>query len=308
MNELIPIINKLQEAFAPLDIPPVDLPQIAVVGSQSSGKSSVLESIVGYDFLPRGTGICTRRPLILQLLHEDVQDYAEFAHINKRFFSFEEVRRTIELETDKVAGSNKAVSKEPLILRVHSKSVLNLTLVDLPGLTKVPVGDQPSNISEIIRNMVYDVVAKPNCIILAVSAANQDIANSDGLQIAREVDPEGHRTVGVLTKLDLMDHGTDAREVLEGKLYPLRHGYIGVVNRSQRDIDGKLPMRDALRAEQAFFAKHNAYSAVPPTPTHTPTHPRTTLQPTHPHTTTLPHYLHALLHYLFSAKACDSSN
>jgi len=154
------------------------------------------------------------------------------------------------------------VSREPLILRVHSKSVLNLTLVDLPGLTKVPVGDQPQNISEQIRTMVLEVIHKPNCIILAVSAANQDIANSDGLQIAREVDPDGHRTVGVLTKLDLMDHGTDAREVLGGKVYPLRHGYIAVVNRSQRDIDSKLPMREALKAEQTFFAKHHAYSAI----------------------------------------------
>ena len=161
-----------------------------------------------------------------------------------------------------MAGSNKAVSREPLILRVHSKSVLNLTLVDLPGLTKVPVGDQPQNISEQIRTMVLEVIHKPNCIILAVSAANQDIANSDGLQIAREVDPDGHRTVGVLTKLDLMDHGTDAREVLGGKLYPLRHGYIAVVNRSQRDIDSKLPMREALKAEQNFFADRPEYSAI----------------------------------------------
>jgi replication fork clamp-binding protein CrfC len=160
----------------------------------------------------------------------------------------------------KVAGSNKAVSKEHLILRVHSKSVPNLTLVDLPGLTKVPVGDQPQNISEQIRTMVLEAIRNPNCIILAVSAANQDIANSDGLQIAREVDPDGHRTLGVLTKLDLMDQGTDAREVLGGKVYPLRHGYTAVVNRSQHD--SKLPMREALKAEQAFFAKNPAYSAL----------------------------------------------
>jgi len=233
-----------------------------VVGSQSSGKSSVLESIVGHDFLPRGTGICTRRPLILQLHHEDVETYAKFAHIDKRFFSFEEVRRTIEIETDKVAGSNKAVSREPLILGVHSKSVPNLTLVDLPGLTKVPVGDQPQNISEQIRTMVLETIRNPNCIILAVSAANQDIANSDGLQIAREVDPDGLRTLGVLTKLDLMDQGTDAREVLGGKLYPLRLGYIAVVNRSQDAINNKLSMQEALNAEETFFANHPAYSAL----------------------------------------------
>mmetsp|Transcript_26133 Transcript_26133/g.60319 ORF Transcript_26133/g.60319 Transcript_26133/m.60319 type:complete len:676 (-) Transcript_26133:628-2655(-) len=263
LNELIPIINKLQEAFAPLGIAPIDLPQIAVVGSQSSGKSSVLEALVGYDFLPRGTGICTRRPLILQLLNEDVeQDWAEFAHSSKKLYSFDEVKRTIESETAKVAGTGKSVSSEPIILRVHSRNVVDLTLVDLPGLTKVPVGDQPQDIAEVIHKMVMEVIERPNCIILAVSAANQDIANSDGLQLARLVDPNGERTVGVLTKLDIMDAGTDARDVLEGRTYPLRHGYIGVVNRSQRDIDQGKSMMASMASEKKFFETHPAYSRV----------------------------------------------
>jgi len=263
LNELIPIINKLQEAFAPLGIAPIDLPQIAVVGSQSSGKSSVLEALVGYDFLPRGTGICTRRPLILQLINENVdQDWAEFSHSPKKLYSFEEVKKEIELETAKVAGAGKAVSAEPIILRVHSKTAVDLTLVDLPGLTKVPVGDQPQDIANQIRKMVLEVIERPNCIILAVSAANQDIANSDGLQLARLVDPNGERTVGVLTKLDIMDAGTDARDVLEGRTYPLRHGYIGVVNRSQRDIDQGKSMMASMASEKKFFETHPAYSRV----------------------------------------------
>ena len=191
-----------------------------------------------------------------------MQDWAEFAHSPKKLYSFEEVKRTIVQETDKVAGQGKSVSAEPIILRVHSKTVVDLTLVDLPGLTKVPVGDQPADIAEVIRKMVLEVIERPNCIILAVSAANQDIANSDGLQLAREVDPNGERTVGVLTKLDIMDAGTDARDVLEGRTYPLRHGYIGVVNRSQRDIDQGKSMMAAMQAEKKFFASHPAYSRV----------------------------------------------
>mmetsp|Transcript_22599 Transcript_22599/g.53413 ORF Transcript_22599/g.53413 Transcript_22599/m.53413 type:complete len:794 (-) Transcript_22599:1916-4297(-) len=263
LNELIPIVNQLQEAFAPLGIPPIDLPQIAVVGSQSSGKSSVLESLVGYDFLPRGTGIVTRRPLVLQLINEAVeQDYAQFAHTNRRMYSFDDVKATIQAETDRVSGSGKGVSSEPIILRVYSRNVVNLTLVDLPGLTKVPVGDQPHDISEVIRKMVREVIERPNCIILAVTAANQDIANSDGLQIAGEVDPNGERTIGVLTKLDLMDNGTDARDILEGRVYPLLHGYVGVVNRSQRDIDSKKSMKKALDSERDFLANHPSYSHI----------------------------------------------
>ena len=67
MDNLIPLANKLQDVFGAIGQEQIDLPQITVVGSQSAGKSSVLEHIVGRDFLPRGNGICTRRPLVLQL-------------------------------------------------------------------------------------------------------------------------------------------------------------------------------------------------------------------------------------------------
>ena len=67
MISLIPVVNKLQDVFGAIGQPSIGLPQLTVVGSQSAGKSSVLENIVGRDFLPRGTGICTRRPLVLQL-------------------------------------------------------------------------------------------------------------------------------------------------------------------------------------------------------------------------------------------------
>ena len=89
-------------------------------------------------------------------------------------------------------------------MRIFSPNVLTLTLVDLPGLTKVPVGDQPKDIEKQIRDMLMKYIARPSCIILAVTAANTDLANSDGLKLGREVDPEGMRTIGVLTKVDLM--------------------------------------------------------------------------------------------------------
>ncbi|EKX42826.1 hypothetical protein GUITHDRAFT_111196 [Guillardia theta CCMP2712] len=259
LDDLHAVMNKLHEAFAPLKIPPIDLPQIAVVGSQSSGKSSVLESIVGYDFLPRGSGICTRRPLIIQLTCCDVQDYAEFSHLEGRITDFEKVREVIDKETDKVAGKQKGVSEVPLILKFFGRNFPNLSLVDLPGLTMVPVADQPANIGQLIREMVMGFISRPNCIILAVSAANQDIANSDALHTARMVDPDGLRTLGVLTKVDLMDEGTDARDILMGKMYPLRLGYIPVVNRSQKDINDKKPMQESLKAEQLFFENHPVY-------------------------------------------------
>ncbi|XP_061655913.1 dynamin-1a isoform X10 [Phyllopteryx taeniolatus] len=260
MEDLIPLVNRMQDAFSAIgQNANLDLPQIAVVGGQSAGKSSVLENFVGKDFLPRGSGIVTRRPLVLQLMNCPTE-YAEFLHCKgKKFTDFDEVRQEIEAETDRMTGANKGISPVPINLRVYSPHVLNLTLVDLPGMTKVPVGDQPADIETQIRDMLLQFVTKDNSLMLAVSPANSDLANSDALKIAKEVDPQGMRTIGVITKLDLMDEGTDAKDILENKLLPLRRGYVGVVNRSQKDIDGKKDITAALSAERKFFLSHPAY-------------------------------------------------
>lgn len=188
------------------------------------------------------------------------QEHAEFLHAKGRTFTnFDDVRKEIEDETDRVTGGNKGISNIPINLRVHSPHVLNLTLIDLPGLTKVPIGDQPPDIEQQIRGMIMQFIRKETCLILAVTPANTDLANSDALKLAKEVDPQGVRTIGVITKLDLMDEGTDARDILENKLLPLRRGYIGVINRSQKDIEGRKDISAALAAERKFFLSHNSY-------------------------------------------------
>ncbi|KAI4261655.1 MAG: hypothetical protein L6R42_003149, partial [Xanthoria sp. 1 TBL-2021] len=285
---LITLVNKLQDVFTTVGVQnPIDLPQIAVVGSQSSGKSSVLENIVGRDFLPRGTGIVTRRPLILQLINRsapnphqnqvklengvngdvkttaqenNAEEWGEFLHIpGQKFHDFGKIREEIVKETESKTGRNAGISPAPINLRIYSPNVLTLTLVDLPGLTKVPVGDQPRDIERQIKDMVLKQIQKPNAIILAVTAANTDLANSDGLKLAREVDPEGQRTIGVLTKVDLMDDGTDVVDILAGRIIPLRLGYVPVVNRGQRDIENKRAISSALENEKNFFENHKAY-------------------------------------------------
>ena len=123
----------------------------------------------------------------------------------------------------------------------------------------MPIGDQPSDIEKQTRNLITEYIAKPNSIVLAVSPANVDIVNSEALKLARHVDPQGKRTIGVLTKLDLMDHGTNALEILSGRVYPLKLGFIGVVNRSQQDIQNSKSLQEALQAESEFFRYHPAY-------------------------------------------------
>uniref|UniRef100_A0AAY4C4N0 Dynamin-1-like protein n=1 Tax=Denticeps clupeoides TaxID=299321 RepID=A0AAY4C4N0_9TELE len=270
MEALIPVVNKLQDVFNTVGADIIQLPQIAVVGTQSSGKSSVLESLVGRDILPRGTGIVTRRPLILQLVHVDPEDrrktgeengvdgeeWGKFLHTkNKIYADFDEIRQEIENETERVSGTNKGISDEPIHLKIFSPHVVNLTLVDLPGITKVPVGDQPKDIEIQIRELILKYISNPNCIILAVTAANTDMATSEALKVAREVDPDGRRTLAVVTKLDLMDAGTDAMDVLMGRVIPVKLGLIGVVNRSQLDINNRKLVADAIRDEHAFLQK-----------------------------------------------------
>ncbi|KAH6767017.1 dynamin-related protein 3A [Perilla frutescens var. hirtella] len=267
-HSVIPIVNKLQDIFSQLGSQStIELPQVAVVGSQSSGKSSVLEALVGRDFLPRGNDICTRRPLVLQLVQRKSKgdgtddEWGEFLHLpGKKFFDFNEIRKEIQAETEREAGANKGVSDKQIRLKIFSPNVLDIALVDLPGLTKVPVGDQPSDIEARIRTMIMSYIKRPSCLILAVTPANSDLANSDALQMAGMADPDGYRTIGVITKLDIMDRGTDARNFLLGKVIPLRLGYVGVVNRSQEDILLNRSIKDALVAEDKFFRSRPVYS------------------------------------------------
>ncbi|XP_076280141.1 dynamin related protein 1 isoform X2 [Lasioglossum baleicum] len=271
MEALIPVINKLQDVFNTVGADAIQLPQIVVLGTQSSGKSSVIESLVGRSFLPRGIGIVTRRPLVLQLVYTpkddrehrsaengtlDLDEWGVFLHTkNKIYTDFDQICKEIETETDRMAGSNKGICPEPINLKIYSKTVVNLTLIDLPGITKVPVGDQPEDIENQISQLVLKYICNPNSIILAVVTANTDMATSESLKLSKDVDPDGRRTLAVVTKLDLMDAGTDAIDILCGRVIPVKLGIIGVVNRSQQDIINNKSIHEALRDEAAFLQR-----------------------------------------------------
>ncbi|XP_022857328.1 dynamin-related protein 5A-like [Olea europaea var. sylvestris] len=294
MENLIALVNRLQRACTALGdhgdesaLPTLwdALPSIAVVGGQSSGKSSVLESIVGKDFLPRGSGIVTRRPLVLQLHRiEEGREYAEFGHLpRKRFTDFAAVRKEISDETDRETGRSKAISTVPIYLGIYSPNVVNLTLIDLPGLTKVAVEGQPESIVQDIDNMVRSYIEKPNSIILAISPANQDLATSDAIKISREVDPKGktlvipqesneyafeYRKILEVFKFSQLPEKMENDafltciwdyQILEGRAYKLQFPWIGVVNRSQQDINKNVDMIAARRREREYFAQTSEY-------------------------------------------------
>jgi len=264
VSKLVPLVNKLREAFAVMRESPIDLPMIAVVGSQSAGKSSVLENIVGHSFLPRGSGIVTRCPCEIRMHCSRGESFAMFPSSespSRKYTNFEDVRDMIAKETVRLAGKH-GLSSTSIVVDIHSPDLLDLTLVDLPGAVRTVVDGQDPNIIHLIDRMITDYIVQPNCIILAVSAANTDLANSDAIAYSRKVDPEGLRTLAVLTKLDLMDEGTDASDIITGEnpnMPRLKLGYIGVVNRSQKDISERRTIQEARQKEMEFFSGHAAY-------------------------------------------------
>ena len=262
LRKLINLIDQLRDCGVNEYI---KLPRICSLGTQSSGKSSVLESIVGLDFLPRGDGVVTRRPLELRLCHiNSGEPWAIFEERKgKKYTDFIKVRETIEELTDEVCKKNKNIIDKPIVLNVYSQTCPDLTLVDLPGVTRVPIGDQPKNIEQITKDMARRYAEDPLTIILCVIAANSDIATSDGLKLAKEIDTTGTRTLGVLTKLDIMDAGTDARKALMNEEIYLKLGYVGVKNRSKQDLINKISMEETAKKEREFFKSHPAYKSLP---------------------------------------------
>ena len=271
LRRLISVVDDLRDVGLQKYI---NLPRIVVVGTQSAGKSSLLESIVGLDFLPRGDGVVTRRPLELRLVHVPESDTSRIADAwgvfgalpDKIFTNFDEVRNEINRQTDLVAGKNKGIIDDPIVLNVYSITCPDLTVIDLPGVTRVPLkgSDQNDDIEKITKDMAMRYITDPRTIILAVLPANQDMSTSDALQMSRFADPQGLRTIGVITKIDIMDPGTDACKMLLGEEIALRLGYVGVKNRGQQDIRLNVRVKQALEAEKKWFSEHPKYSKLPP--------------------------------------------
>ncbi|SBT76199.1 dynamin-like protein, putative [Plasmodium ovale] len=262
MDKLVPIVNKLQNVLSSfISSETLSLPHIAVVGAQSVGKTSLLESLVGLSFMPKGEDIVTRTPIIIQLTNSKSEEcyctltYCDFENnrVEKHIDDFSILNDILIDVTEEITGGNKCIKETPIIIEIHKNDVLDLTLIDLPGLTKVPVGNQPHNVEEQIVNLVNKYIKNPNCIILAVSCANIDLANSDSLKMARSVDPKHERTIGVITKCDMVEKPEIWKKMISGSLYPLKKGFVAVVCRSQKDVEDDMTIDDSLKKEEEYF-------------------------------------------------------
>ncbi|KAI5924815.1 P-loop containing nucleoside triphosphate hydrolase protein [Camillea tinctor] len=237
------------------------LPSIVVIGSQSSGKSSVLEAIVGHEFLPKGSNMVTRRPIELTLINTPDSDveYGEFVDLGLgKIHDFSSIQRTLT-ELNQAVPDAQCVSDDPIRLSISSPNVPDLSLIDLPGYIQVVGQNQPPILKQKISELCDKYIQPPN-VILAISAADVDLANSTALRASRRVDPRGERTIGVVTKMDLVDPMRGA-EILNDKQYPLRLGYVGVVSRAPTMAGlfkkGNTNLTSAItKNENAFFSAH----------------------------------------------------
>lgn len=248
------------------------LPSIVVIGSQSSGKSSVLEAIVGQEFLPKGDNMVTRRPIELTLIHTPVKKgsnqpseygvFPDMPHLGK-VTNFSTVQKTLT-DLNLSVPAEVCVSDQPIQLHIHSPHVPDLTLIDLPGYVQISSLDQPETLKESISNLCDKYIREPN-IILAVCAADVDLANSPALRASRRVDPLGTRTIGVVTKMDLVSPQAGA-QIIRGDKYPLHLGYVGVVCKAPKSGGMFKSLRSGgddrvttavLKREEEFFGGEN---------------------------------------------------
>lgn len=239
------------------------LPSIVVIGSQSSGKSSVLEAIVGHEFLPKGTNMVTRRPIELTLVNAPAgsEEYGEFPQLGLgRIRDFHQIQSTLR-DMNLAVSDEECVSTKPIELRIHSPNVPDLTLVDLPGYIQVTTRDQPVELKPKIAALCETYIQEPN-IILTVCPADVDLANSEALMAARRVDPLGLRTIGVISKTDLVPPD-QAVSILENRDYPLLLGYVGVVCKAgggkSGGRSGATLVRRARDREEQYFQGHAAF-------------------------------------------------
>jgi len=279
-KDILKIGNILSGIF--IDPKTIEIPRLVVVGTQSSGKSSVLNSILGVDILPTGTNMVTRSPLQLELIQSSSESCAIFGNYKHGIWEDEDIikieypnisdiqqqkiSKKIETITIKNAGKGMNITSKPIFLRIKNPNIPNLSFIDLPGLTMVACTDkgQPKDIKTQIMKLVGSYIQNKKTIILSVMVARSDIETDIALDLIKHYDPNGDRTIGILTKLDLMNDDTDVTNLLEDNIsndLKLKYGYYGVKNRSKKEAIDK-NVQEGLLIEQDYFRNHPVYSNI----------------------------------------------
>jgi len=288
-NQLLNIASDINSIFSETNLinskPELSLPRLVVVGTQSSGKSSILNSIISMDILPTGKCMVTRTPLDIRLhkiinkkdswIEISTYDYNDENNLDKIRTKLplttpiptpkevEDIRNVITIKTNELAGDGMDISSKPIIIDIYSPYVPNLSLIDLPGLTMVPQLDkgQPENIKEKIEELISTYIKQERTIIIAIMSARSDLETDLGLHLVKKYDSCGQRTIGVLTKPDLMSSGEHIGNYLLNNISKnlmLTYGYYVVRGRSSEEMK-KFNIIESLKIEKEYFTSHSEY-------------------------------------------------
>jgi len=265
MNEFIDLTEKIEEAGIKDYI---ELPRFCVIGENKCGKSSLIENILNLDFLPL---VDTKRPIIIEINHikDDNKAYATLKESNsiQKYYDFSQ----LQLELNNILGGNNYYSNRfeidllegPLYINIFSPNLPSITIIDLPPIIKKYFISSCDRTEEISQKLAYNYIDNESTIILCVIPANSDYESNYGLTMAKEIDIGGKRTLGLVTKIDIMDLGTNCLQLLLNQEIPLNFGYVGVLNRSRSDLINEKPLKEKYEEEKIFFNNDEIYSKIP---------------------------------------------
>uniref|UniRef100_A0A1I8FLV7 Dynamin-type G domain-containing protein n=1 Tax=Macrostomum lignano TaxID=282301 RepID=A0A1I8FLV7_9PLAT len=247
------------------------LPTVAVVGDQSVGKSSVLEAISGVD-LPRGSGIVTRCPLQLSMRSKPTGDWTgrisyqnrQGEHIERSISKTCEVGEIVRKVQNEITGDSNGVSTEQIDLTIESADVSDLTLVDLPGIARY--SEKNPKINEVTKQLILSYISQEQVIILVVVPCSVDIETVEAIALAKQVDPRGTRTIGVLTCPDLTNPGSeeDIKAIVnnQGRVR-LHKGFVMVKCRSPKELRNNISLSEVAKIEEDYFKNDPHFSQLP---------------------------------------------
>ncbi|KAK0239883.1 P-loop containing nucleoside triphosphate hydrolase protein [Armillaria nabsnona] len=290
-KDLLGLVNQLHSLGAQRDL---DLPRIAVIGNQSAGKSSVVEAISGIN-VPRDAGTCTRCPMECRLSSSSkpwqckISIRREFDKNGERMDDISEtpfgalitdksavesllrraqlsvlnpgipVERILHAPTEELtkwsvqSQKMQPFSRNVVCVDLSGPELTDLSFIDLPGL----IQNAESNIVSLVEDLVVSHI-KGNCLILVALPMTDDIENQKAVQLARKQDPKGRRTIGVLTKPDMLTVGSTKAldlwlDVIEGRRHPLTHGYYCTRQPDDKDREESITPEQARAKEKLFF-------------------------------------------------------
>lgn len=288
-RNLLDIINRLHTTGVQVDM---DLPQIAVVGQQSAGKSSLIESISGIT-LPRASGTCTRCPTECKLTRSPkpwqctvslrfITDPNGQPLGQPRIDRFGDTITEPSLVEERVRRAQRAIlnptviyktfltgddedfhdeltltfSTNTVILDISGPDVEDLAFCDLPGIIATASGTSKTSDIELIRSLVTSYIKKPSCLILLTVACETDFENQGAHELAKQHDPQGTRTVGVLTKPDRISTGDEENWIsfIRNIREPLTNNWFCVKQPNSSSLKQGISWREARAQEDEFFS------------------------------------------------------